>query len=313
MIAVKLAEQVCIIFILLGIGIFLRKKGVVTYDAARMFSNFVLTLVSPALLVQVFQRDLEAQLLGVMGLSFLLAVLFHIVAAVVSRLIYPPGADDRRLIRRMLSVCSNCGYMGIPLMTTIMGEVGMLYAAVYITVFTVYLWTHGIMILRRNRRISLREIFTAPGTIGAIIGLSLFFLQIRLPEIGMQTLGYLTAMNTPLPTIITGVFIADISLRDFLRDRKIYGACAVRLLVLPLLFLGLLAALRVSHWFDGAYTVALAAMISCCCPGALTTILMPARFGMDTEYASGLVAVSTLLSILTIPIVASLSTAVLMW
>lgn len=304
----ELIKQVTLILFLVSVGIFLRKKKIVTPDAARMFANFVLTLVSPTLLVEIFQRDFTPGLLRSMGLSILLVIGYHVTAIGVTWLIYRKRADENSRIERMMTISSNCGYMGIPLMSAIMGqEMGTLFAGIYMAVFMIYIWTHGVMGLTNTRKISMKAIFTAPGTIGAVLGIVLFLLQIRLPVLVLEGMSYLTCMNTPLPTILMGIFIADVPFRKALANRRIYIACGLRLLVLPLLFLGIIWISGAAHWFPGAEIAVLAVMISCSCPGAVTTILMPARFGLSTQHGAMLVAMSTLFSIATIPMVASLA------
>ncbi len=305
--ALTLAHQVVVIFLLMGLGIFIRKKGMVSYESARMFSNFVLMVITPMLMVVVFQREKQAQLLLIMGLVALLTVLFHLLAIFVTRFVYPPGGDDRSVIERLLAICSNCGYIGIPLLTAVMGPDGAVYATVYIGVFNFYIWTHGVMTVRKSRSISLREALTSPGIVGVALGVALFLLQLRIPSVALEAMEYVSSMNTPLPTIITGVFIADISLKEALANRRVYVACAMRLLILPLLFLGLVWALRVPSWFPGAQTAALAVLICCACPGAVSTIMLPARFGGDIRYGSNLIAVSNALSVVTIPLLALLA------
>jgi predicted permease len=183
-----------------------------------MFSNFVLMVITPMLMVVVFQREKQAQLLLIMGLVALLTVLFHLLAIFVTRFVYPPGGDDRSVIERLLAICSNCGYIGIPLLTAVMGPDGAVYATVYIGVFNFYIWTHGVMTVRKSRSISLREALTSPGIVGVALGVALFLLQLRIPSVALEAMEYVSSMNTPLPTIITGVFIADISLKEALAN-----------------------------------------------------------------------------------------------
>lgn len=306
-----LIQQVAVIFVLMGVGVFLKRRKIVSYEAAAMFSNMVLMLILPALIVRNFQREFAPELLGAMGLSLLFAVGFHLLAILLTRFLLPDRGEDQRIVARLLAICSNCGFMGIPLIQAVLGEKATLYAIIYIAVFNVYVWTHGAMLARKAPKIYLKEIIKAPGVIAALLGMGLFLLQIRLPGLILETLDYLAAMNTPLPTILTGIFIADISPRELLRDLRLYYAGALRLLVLPLVFLGLIWVSRSAHWFDGAQTVAMAAMLSCACPGAVTTIMIPAKFGGDVRYGAKLIAVSNLLSIVTIPLIAFLSQLVL--
>lgn len=305
--AVKLVQQVGVIFILLGIGIFIKKKGMVTLEGARQFSNFSLVIVTPTLLVNTFQRDFDPKQLIALGVSLLLAVAFHVMAVLLNKLFLRRRNDNQYPIEQLAAVCSNCGFMGIPLMMAVMGEETMLYAAIYIGIFNIYIWSHGKMVIQKASFVSWREVIKAPGTIGALLGVGLFLLQIRLPTVARDAMQFIASMNTPLPTVITGVFIADISLKKALINRRVYYTSFLRLVLYPLIFLAIIWALRIPQWFDGGYTVALAALISCSCPGAVSLIMMPAKFGGDTEYGANIIAVSSALSIITIPAIATLA------
>lgn len=114
-------------------------------------------------------------------------------------------------------------------MTAAMGEDSMIFAAIYIGIFNIYIWSHGVMLLRRDGRIRWKEILLSPGVLGASLGVLLYLLQIRLPGLLLDTLGFLSGMNTPLPMVITGVLIADLAVGETLRDLRLYFTAFVRL------------------------------------------------------------------------------------
>ena len=215
--------------------------------------------------------------------------------------------NDYDSVGRLSAICSNCGFMGIPLMSAVMGELGALVAAVYIAVFNLYIWSHGVMILRRTRRVKPREFLLTPCVVAALLGAAMFLLRIRLPGILHDAMGYLAGLNTPLPMIITGILIAEVDPKTLFNDPRLWLTAAMRLLILPLLMLAVLVALRVPSWFDGAKTVSLGIMIASACPTAISCVMMPARCGADAALGARLVAVTTLFSILTIPFITQLS------
>lgn len=141
MIAQKLAGQVGVMFLLMAIGVFIRKKGIVSVESARQFSNFALFIITPALLVNVFQRDFHPEMAASIALSALLVAVFHLLAALLTRPLFPHrgDGDDRSAVARLGAISSNCGFMGIPLMTAAMGEDSMIFAAIYIGIFNIYI------------------------------------------------------------------------------------------------------------------------------------------------------------------------------
>ncbi|MCR2026843.1 AEC family transporter [Anaerotruncus colihominis] len=305
--ALKLAGQVAVMFILLGVGIVIRRRGIVSQVSAEQFSGFVLLIVTPTLLIQSFQRDFEPKLGLLIAAAALLTIVFHLLAIPITKLVFRGMQDDYDSVGRLSAICSNCGFMGIPLMSAAMGELGALVAAVYIAVFNLYIWSHGVMILRRTRQVSAREILLTPCVVAALAGTALFLLRIRLPGILQNAMGYLAGLNTPLPMIITGILIAEVKPKTLFNDFRLWITAAMRLLVLPLAMLAVLLVLRAPSWFDGAQTAALGVMIACACPTAVSCVMMPARFDADAALGARLVAVTTLLSIVTIPLITQLS------
>lgn len=305
--ALKLAEQVAVMFILLGVGIFIRRRGIVSEVSAGQFSGFVLLIVTPTLLIQSFQRDFEPELGLLIAATALLAAVFHLLSIPVTKVVFRGMRNDYDSVGRLSAICSNCGFMGIPLMSAVMGELGALVAAVYIAVFNLYIWSHGVMILRRTRRVKPREFLLTPCVVAALLGAAMFLLRIRLPGILHDAMGYLAGLNTPLPMIITGILIAEVDPKTLFNDPRLWLTAAMRLLILPLLMLAVLVALRVPSWFDGAKTVSLGIMIASACPTAISCVMMPARCGADAALGARLVAVTTLFSILTIPFITQLS------
>ena len=295
--ALKLAEQVAVMFILLGVGIFIRRRGIVSEVSAGQFSGFVLLIVTPTLLIQSFQRDFEPELGLLIAATALLAAVFHLLSIPVTKVVFRGMRNDYDSVGRLSAICSNCGFMGIPLMS----------AAVYIAVFNLYIWSHGVMILRRTRRVKPREFLLTPCVVAALLGAAMFLLRIRLPGILHDAMGYLAGLNTPLPMIITGILIAEVDPKTLFNDPRLWLTAAMRLLILPLLMLAVLVALRVPSWFDGAKTVSLGIMIASACPTAISCVMMPARYGADAALGARLVAVTTLFSILTIPFITQLS------
>lgn len=309
--AYTLMQQVAVIFLLVAVGVAVRKKGIVSLEAARQFCNFVMMVVTPSMLVSVFQRDYDRELLVQMGFAAVLIIAFHILSAVAAVWLFRPRADGGEAIERLGMVFSNCGFMGIPLITAAMGEVGRMFAVVYIAIFNIYLWTHGVMLIRHSNKLSAKEIFLSPGTLGAAVGIALFLLKIRLPTVLFDGVSFISAMNTPLPMILTGIFIADIPIKKTLTNLRVYAVAFLRLLGLPLVFLGLILLCGVRGLPGATDQAILGVMISCACPAAIATMMMPARFGGDTAYAAVMIAVSTVFSIATIPAVAAITQAAL--
>ena len=133
------------------------------------------------------------------------------------------------------------------------------------------------------------------------IGLIIFFLQIKLPDIMMTPISSIAAINTPLAMVVTGQLLCGISLKPCREDIGIIAACALRLLVIPLCSLGIL-------WLLGIKGLPLAACsVPMCAPAATYTVMFAKRYNANGELASRLMSICTLLSIFTMPVVISVA------
>ena len=194
-------------------------------------------------------------------------------------------------------IYSNCGFMALPLIQSIYGSDGVFYAVAYVTVFNIFYWTQGVYVYTKDwKQLSFKKAFFTPGVIGAVIGLSLFALRIKLPTPLASTVSFVASLNTPVPMIILGTYLVNINIKKTAKNLQLWLVCLVRLILFPVI--GILLA-KVMQLPD---VVAMPLVVACSCPAAAVATLFAARYNLDSEYASETVSVSTLLSIITIPI-----------
>ena len=192
--------------------------------------------------------------------------------------------------------------MGYPLMTALLGSIGVFYGSAYVVVFTVLTWTMGVyMITHDTSKLRLKSILLNPGVLSVAAAMVLYLLSVSLPEIVMTPLNYLASMNTPLPTIVVGYQLSHANFRHAFADRRSWTALVLRLAVIPLLTVGGCYVLRV----DSA--VALVTVIAASTPPAALLSMFAQKFERDTRLASSVVSVFTALSVLTIPPVVGLA------
>ena len=150
-------------------------------------------------------------------------------------------------------------------------------------------------------KLNLKTILLNPGIVGLLFGLPLYFLRLELPGILAEPVGYLADLNTPLAMLVVGSYIAKVDLHSFISDFSVYKASFLRLLLCPGVFLLMLLLLRPRE------DLFLSNMIQASAPVAANSVLFAVQFKRDSELASKLVAVSTVLSILTIPVMTVIS------
>lgn len=304
----SLIFNVALLFLMLIPGFLMTKCHLATEGLGKGLANLVLYIAQPALIVSAYIRPFDTQILENVIVVFLLSVVSHILFAVVAFLSFRRAEERHAKMLRFATVFSNAAYMGIPLIVGLLGTEAAIYASIYSITFNLFIWSLGVFICTGDKKqASLRKVATHPVTISSILGLLFFFLPIDMyvPELFVTGLSMLKELVAPLSMIIIGLRLADLSLRGILRDRHLYEFLVLRLLVLPTAVFFITYCLR----FLGAPISNVAAtviLISAATPAATATSMFAEKFDGDTTYAGALVAISTILSILTMPLVALL-------
>lgn len=201
----SVGTQVLILFLMIGTGFVLGKLHLITHKGAVSMSNLLMYVVSPCILIVVFQRPLETETFHNFWVALLAALVIHGINILVSELVIRDRDPMRKSFFRFSAIFSNCGFMAVPLQTAILGSLGVFYGSAYLLVFTVLTWTLGIQLVKGGKMaFSWRTLLMNPGVIGVAIAMVLYLLQITLPEIILSPITYLSDMNTPLPMVVIG-------------------------------------------------------------------------------------------------------------
>jgi malate permease and related proteins len=193
----------------------------------------------------------------------------------------------------------NAGFIGIPLVTAVFGNEAAFYVASFASILNLLQWTYGIVIItRRKDMINIKKVFVNPVTISLVIGLFLFITGIKLPEVINSTMAGVAALNTPAAMIVLGYYLSCVRIRDLLLNPSLYLASFVRLIIIPMLTLLVLYIIPAGHGQIGMIT-----LIATATPVGTSTAIFAQKFGQDYERAVCMVCLSTLFSIITMPVV----------
>ena len=147
--------QVCIMLILIAVGFLTYKAKLMNETGQKQLSNLLLYIVMPAVIINAYRKEFQADLLSGLLWSFALAFVSHFIAIAVAHLLFRKKEGDRQnAINRFAGIYSNCAFMAIPLIQSLLGDTGVFYASAYITVFNLLSWTqlryHEQYVQRRN-------------------------------------------------------------------------------------------------------------------------------------------------------------------
>lgn len=292
-------NQIAIMFFIILIGIICYRIHLIDNLMNRKLSDIVLMLVNPIVVLVSYQREFEATLLTGLLISLLMAVATHTFGIVISKMIIRGDRHKANLvIERFAVIYSNCGFIGIPMAGGLFGSEGVFYITAYMTIFNLLVWTHGVVIMTGKTDIkSIKKALVSPTVLATVAGFLLFVTRISLPEVFLDALSYIGNMNTPMAMLVAGVTIAQTDVRKLLLKPRIYYVSFVKLLFIPIVML------FVFHIFQLPRVVLLTSVLAAACPTAVTVNLFSLRYDKNYLYASEVFAVSTMASMLTIPLV----------
>ena len=317
------AGQVAILFALMSVGAVLRRARLLVDAAVEGMVNLLILIVTPCIIVDVFQRPFSPSMLRSLGLAFVFAVAAHLLVIVFACLVVRHRDENVERPMRLAAVFSNAGFMGIPLEQAVLGDSGVFYGIVYVAVFNIFMWSWG---LREMKSVELRvkseggratagrgigwfdwKMVVNPGTVGIALGLPLFFLSVRLPEVVRAPVHHLAGLNTPLAMIVIGYYLIGARLGRVARQPVVYVATAIRLVAYPLMVIAMMYPFR--HGLDRSMMLAIT--IGASAPVAAMVSMFATKFGRDVDTSVAVVSGSTLLSIVTMPPIIALAMAVL--
>ena len=298
--------QTSIMFIIVIIGALCYKFRLITDDGKKQLSSLVMYIVNPLLIFLAYQTDFKKELLIGLMWTAIMAVLTYIVFILLSMVIIRDKEGRETAIERFSVIYSNCGFMGTPLIFGVFGSEGVFLQNGFITVFNLCVWTHGIMSVKGQRDMkSILRAFKAPAVIAVFLGLVLFFLGVRIPEIPYTALNHVGEMTTPLAMLVAGASIAGSNILKSLKNPRIYLITFLKLIVFPLIGLLIIAFLPAPE------TAKLITLIEIACPTATIGMMFAITFNKNAEYSSQIFAVTTLLSMATLPFIVWVGTAFL--
>jgi predicted permease len=305
------ALQVGILFALMSVGAICRKLKQIDESSVKGMVNVLLMVVTPCLIISVFQRKFDPAMMRSFATAFVIAFMAHIVMIIISSLI-SRGNEKSLPVLKVATVFSNAGFMGIPLEQALLGDEGVFYGVVYVVMFNLFMWSWGLSAMKDTGgklifpKIN-RMMFFNPGTIGIAIGVPLFLFSVELPQVLKSPVDMLADLNTPLAMLIIGYYLAGAKFSSILRNLSAYIASTFRLIVFPMIFVLILYLLRDS--LDR--TMMLALVIPASAPVGAMVTMFAAKHNRDVDLSVGLVSGTTILSIITMPIVIAIAMEIL--
>ena len=278
-----------------SVGFILFKKKFLTNDGTKELGKLLLYIILPCAILRSYIIERTPEMTQGLATSFLLAAICAVLAIIVAKVVY----RGRRPIEEFGAAFSNAGFIGIPLVTSVLGEEAVCFAAAFVAVLCILQFSYGVFLMTGSKSaISLKKIVTLPVVISFLIGVAIYFLPFKIPVFFTEILSTVADMNAPIAMLTVGVYFAQVSIKDMLTKADVYWVSAVRLLLIPALTGVLLWALPI-----GSSTMKLVVLIQAAAPIGSSISVFAQLYDRDYKTAVEEVVLTMFLSVLTMPVV----------
>lgn len=303
-ISLLLMNQIIQLFIMIFMGFIIVKAKLLKAEDSKILSVIVLYLIIPCVIINAFQVDYTPQtvkgLLIALAGSVMTQVILLIVVSILGRVFHLNEVEVASIYY------SNSGNLIVPIVTFILGKEWVLYGCVFMSVQLVFIWTHCKKIISRESTYEWRKIVLNINMISIAIGIVLFLTRIHLPAIINNTLNAVGSMIGPASMIVTGMLFAGMNFKQIFANKRVYFVSFFRLIIVPVIALFLIKCSQLSTFSSNGNKLMMIVFLAIITPSASTVTQMCQVYRNNSQYASAINVVTTLLAIVTMPLMVML-------
>lgn len=293
-----LLQQMLVLFIYMMLGFFLARKGVLDERAGKTFSWMVVNVANPALIIlPTINKETTLspeQIWEALKLAVIMYVALIVIAKVITMFM---RTSMEKNLYQMMMIFNNIAFMGFPIVAAAYGPDALLYSALFTLPFCLLIYTYGIVLITANgEKLKLRSIFNI-GVIAVIFALAMLFIKPDMPEFVITATKGVSNLTGPLSMMVIGISLAGMKLKDVFCDKTLWLFSFVKLLVIPII--GTLIVIRL---LDNDLLCHVC-MVMLGTPVASMVVMLAQTYDADSELMSRGVALTTILSVITIPMV----------
>lgn len=304
-------------FLLVAAGAVMARCGILRPEGKAVLTDAVISFILPCNIINSFRVAFDPGIIRKFAAVLAVSLVMQAISYMLSKLLYRKCPFEVRRVMQYCTIVSNSGFLGLPIAEGMFGAEGMMYASIYIIPMRIMMWSAGIACFTESPDMKsvIKKLAVHPCIVAVYIGLGLMVFEAPFSAwiAGVKSLGGLGAAaailaaaldravrsaggcTTALTMLLIGMMLADVSPKSMI-DKDALFISALRLLVMPALALAVCTLARVSPFLTGV-SVVMAGM-----PAGSTSAILAAKYGCDYTFATKCIVVSTLLSMLTLPL-----------
>ena len=293
----RMLNTQALMFIYVMTGVIMAKTKILKHEGRSSFINLLLNITLPCMVLNSFNVDTDINQLIAAGEIIIIASICFFVSWVLGKIFWRNSPPNRKAVLEFATMFSNAGNAGMPIVASVFGVEGVFYASFFLLPARILIWTVGLSLFvdGGNFKDKLKILLRTPSLDVVFIGIALMFLPFKLPSVLSTAIKNIGDMTGPLSMMIIGAALGESNLKSAF-DVDAFKLTAMRLIIQPLLFLYVLRYLGIPEilW---QVTVILTAM-----PAAANTEIIAEMYGKDYQFAARCVVVSTIISLVSVPI-----------
>lgn len=287
------------IFLLLAVGYILAKKNFLSKETRTQMTNIVLMVMLPCSIVMSFQIDLTDKVIQSTISVLFISICIQFFYGFLNKILYNRYSQDKKICLQYGTMVSNAGFMGMPIAQGVFGDIGLLYASVFLIPQRIFMWSSGLSLFTTVDRKNLwKQVMTHPCIIAIYFGVGVMIMKyfgLEMPMPLQTTLSSIGSCSTAMSMFVIGGILSDVD-RQQLFDKEICLYSIYRLILIPVMIMIILWLLHLDI-LSSNVCILLSAM-----PAASTTVMLAQKYNQNAEFASRMVFISTLFSLITLPI-----------
>ena len=295
------AAQIVSLFLIMIVGYVMYKRNVIDDAATIRYTKLIINISLPSQIITAFISNQgivsNKEVLTVFGITIVAYAVYAIVGILFVTLTRVP--KSKRGTYMFMTMFGNVGFMGFPVITAIFGEEALIYAVIFMVIFNVLVYSFGILLINtneENRGFQVKKLINMP-FIAATLSIILYFANIRLPNVVMNSLDFMGNVTTTVAMLILGATVATMPIKELFDEWRIYLFIAVKLVIMPVVAIFFMQFVEVSELIRGTVIVLSAT------PVATNATMLAIEYGGDTKLTSKGIFFTTILCVISIPLI----------
>lgn len=287
------------LFAMMLIGAWMKKRGIIDENGKRCLTDLCVNIIIPCNIFKSCLIEFNLEIFKTCGLLFMSAIIMQGICLLLNKWLFNRYPPQRKKVLQYCTIVPMSGFLGNPIAEGIYDQIGVLYTSIFLIPMRVVMWSVGTTYFVTDSGIDnkkvIKNILTHPCLVAIYLGIFFMVTQLPLPLVVTETVRYVGNCNSAITMFIVGTILADVKIPSiFNRDTVLFSV--FRLIVLPAAALGIGVLLGLDNISLGI-SVLMTGM-----PAGATAAIFAARYESDAPFATKCVVMTTLVSMVTLPI-----------